>query len=133
MPTKNQSAVTGPGPSLDVPCRTHRKARPASELDLRAVRPRIPAHACSYAAGAEGREFPPTSLIRGRVRTESLGASQQAIHRCDENVLRTPAYWRCHRVHVVAASISSDLALLRYPSCCTDTSHNCNKNTKNDY
>ncbi len=36
MPTKNQSAVTGPDPSLDEPCRTHRKARPASELGLRA-------------------------------------------------------------------------------------------------
>ena len=42
VPTKNKSAVTGPGPSLDEPCRTHRKARHASELDLLAVRPRIP-------------------------------------------------------------------------------------------
>lgn len=108
--------------SLDGPFRTHRKARHASGLGLRPVRPRIPAHACSYAAGAEGREFPPALLIRGRVRTGSLGASQQNIHRCGENVLRTLAYWYCHRVHVAAASISSDLALLRYPSCCTDTS-----------
>jgi len=45
VPTKNKSAVTGRGPSLDGPCRTHRKARPASGLGLRAVRPRIPAHA----------------------------------------------------------------------------------------
>lgn len=52
VPTKNQSAVTGPGPSLDVPCRTHRKARPASELGLMAVRPR----------------FPLTLVIRGRGR-----------------------------------------------------------------
>jgi len=96
----------------------------------RAVRPRMPAHACSYAAGVEGREFPPTSLICGRVRTGSLGASQQTIHHYGENVLRTPAFWCCHRVHGAAASISSDLALLRYPSCCTDTSRNCNKHMK---
>jgi len=92
VPTKNKSAVTGRGPSLDEPDRTHRKARPASGLGLRAVRPRMPAHACSYADGAEDREFPPASLIRGQVRTGSLGASQQNIHRCDENVLRTPAF-----------------------------------------
>jgi len=42
--TKNQSAVTGLSPSLDEPCRTHRKVWPASELGLLAVRPRIPAH-----------------------------------------------------------------------------------------
>ena len=34
VPTKNKRAVTGLGPSLDEPCRTHKKARPASGLGL---------------------------------------------------------------------------------------------------
>jgi len=106
VPTKNKNALTGPGPSLDEPCLTHKKVWHASGLGLWTVRPRMPAHACSYAAGTEGREFPPASQIRGRVSSRSLGASQQNIHRCDENVLRTPAYWCCHCVHVAAASIS---------------------------
>ena len=59
VPTKIKSAVTSPGPSLDGSRRAHRKARPSSELGLRAVRPRIPAHAWSYAAGTRDREFPP--------------------------------------------------------------------------
>ena len=45
LPTKNKSAVTGLGPSLDGPGRTGEGVRSASELDLWAVRPRMPAHA----------------------------------------------------------------------------------------
>ena len=43
----------------------HAQKSAASGLGLWAVRPGMHAHACSYVAGAEGREFPPCCLAKG--------------------------------------------------------------------
>ena len=78
VPTKNKSVITGPGPSLDGPCRTHRKVRHASEIGLQAVRPRIPAHAGHTRPGPRAAY----SSCVAHTRTggdSSLGASQQNI------------------------------------------------------
>ena len=103
VPTKNKRAVMGPGPSLDEPCRTHRKVRPASGLGLpagSACEPSVPE--CPLTLVIRGRDRGPripscvANTRTGVWRPSRSALAKQNILCCGENVPRTPAFWFCH-------------------------------------
>ena len=71
---KNKSAVTGPSPSLDEPCRTHRKARPASGLGLWPSVPEFPLTLVHTRPGPRAAN----SLLR-REYADGLGPYRSAL------------------------------------------------------